>query len=58
MKALSFYCLILISRPDFTGISAPYEAPIDPEIHLKTGESSIAECVQIITEYLSKKGYI
>ncbi|KAK7692709.1 Adenylyl-sulfate kinase [Cerrena zonata] len=43
---------------DFTGISAPYEAPLEPEIHLKTGESSITECVQIITEYLSKQGYI
>lgn len=43
---------------DFTGISAPYEPPVDPEIHLKTNESDVTDCVRIITDYLSGKGYI
>ncbi|OSM05223.1 adenylyl-sulfate kinase [Magnetofaba australis] len=33
---------------DFTGISSPYEAPIDPEVSLNTGELSVAECVERI----------
>ncbi|KAK7035257.1 Adenylyl-sulfate kinase [Paramarasmius palmivorus] len=43
---------------DFTGISAPYEAPEKPEIHLKTAETDVTECVRIITEYLLEKAYI
>ncbi|ESK92950.1 adenylyl-sulfate kinase [Moniliophthora roreri MCA 2997] len=43
---------------DFTGISAPYEAPDKPEIHLKTAETDVTECVRIITDYLLAKGYI
>jgi len=43
---------------DFTGISAPYEAPVNPEIHLKTEECSIEQSVAIITDYLLSKNYI
>ncbi|CDR42451.1 CYFA0S09e03862g1_1 [Cyberlindnera fabianii] len=43
---------------DFTGISAPYEAPDAPEIHLQTDKSSIEESAQIIIEYLKEKKYI
>ncbi|KAJ7647423.1 adenylylsulfate kinase [Roridomyces roridus] len=43
---------------DFTGISAPYEAPENPEIHIKTDETDVEGSVRIITEYLEKKGYI
>ncbi|HEX3624611.1 MAG TPA: adenylyl-sulfate kinase [Verrucomicrobiae bacterium] len=39
---------------DFTGISAPYEAPFKPEIELHTGSLSPAECVAIILERLKK----
>jgi len=31
-----------------TGIDAPYEAPIDPELHLKTPELSVEESCQRI----------
>lgn len=44
--------------PSFTGISAPYEAPLNPEIHIDTGKLSIEACTGVITEYLSKHGYI
>jgi len=44
--------------PDFTGISAPYEAPESPDIHIKTDESDVKECVHIIVEYLAAKGFV
>ncbi|MCA9405969.1 MAG: adenylyl-sulfate kinase, partial [Candidatus Omnitrophica bacterium] len=37
---------------DFTGISAPYEPPSKPEIHLKTDENTIDESVTAIINYL------
>jgi len=43
---------------DFTGISAPYERPETPEIHIKTDEVDVAESVRIITEYLVGKKYL
>jgi adenylylsulfate kinase len=42
----------------FTGIDSNYEAPITPEIHLKTAELSVTECAQRIVNYLSEQGYI
>ncbi len=44
--------------PDFTGISSPYEAPINPEIHVKNSELTIDACADIIVEYLQIKGYL
>ena len=38
--------------PNFTGISAPYEAPDGAEIHLRTDELSVEESVAKIMEYL------
>lgn len=43
---------------DFTGISAPYEAPLEPEITIRTHENSVEECVAQITKYLQEKGLI
>jgi adenylylsulfate kinase len=43
---------------DFTGISAPYESPVSPEIHIKTDEMDVEGSVRIITEYLAKNGYV
>lgn len=37
---------------NFTGIDDPYEAPENPEIHLKTDEMSIEEEVGIIIDHL------
>jgi adenylylsulfate kinase len=37
---------------EFTGISAPYEAPVDPEIHVQTDRITTAEAVAQITEFL------
>ena len=43
---------------EFTGISAPYESPEHPEIHLRTDQISVDECVQTIINYLEQKSYI
>ncbi len=39
--------------PNFTGISSPFEEPINPNIRIKSGEYSIEECLeQLKTEIL------
>jgi adenylyl-sulfate kinase len=37
---------------NFTGISAPYEAPLQPEMELLTGQYSAIECVGQVLAYL------
>lgn len=44
--------------PNFTGISSPYEAPDDPEIHIKTAEMSIEDAAQQVIAYLRTHNYI
>ncbi|HWD19982.1 MAG TPA: adenylyl-sulfate kinase [Verrucomicrobiae bacterium] len=39
---------------DFTGISAPYEAPNQPELELHTDQLSVAESVARIVEFLQR----
>ena len=43
---------------EFTGISAPYEPPENPEIHLHTDQMSVDECVRSIMDYLITHKYI
>lgn len=43
---------------NFTGIDDPYEAPLNPEIHLKTDEMSVAQEVQIVLDHLKANGLI
>ncbi len=43
---------------EFTGISAPYEPPENPEIHLRTDKMSVDECVQTVMNYLIEHNYI
>jgi len=44
--------------PEFTGISAPYEAPERPELVLDTNRQSVEESVAELLEYLDAKGYL
>ena len=37
---------------DFTGISAPFEAPKNPEIEINTSQLSIDESVQKVLDYI------
>ncbi|KAJ5587612.1 uncharacterized protein N7459_003377 [Penicillium hispanicum] len=43
---------------EFTGISAPYEAPANPEVHIKNHETPIQEAVKQIIDYMDSKGYL
>ncbi|GAX62121.1 adenylylsulfate kinase [Candidatus Scalindua japonica] len=43
---------------DFTGISAPYEEPLNPEITIDTSILSIEESTREILNYLEAKGYV
>jgi len=44
--------------PEFTGISAPYEAPEKPEVHIKSIECSVEEAVVQIVTYLEDNGLL
>jgi adenylylsulfate kinase len=44
--------------PEFTGISAPYEAPEKPELVLDTSRQTVEESVAELVGYLEGKGYI
>jgi adenylylsulfate kinase len=43
---------------EFTGISAPYEAPLRPELVLDTNRQSVDESVDAILRHLGEKGYL
>jgi adenylylsulfate kinase len=44
--------------PEFTGISAPYEAPEKAEIHIRSDLKSVEESVAEIVEYLQGQGLL
>jgi len=44
--------------PDFTGISQPYETPVNPEIIIETDRLGIEESVDKIITYLTEKRII
>ncbi len=41
--------------PGFTGVSAPYEPPRSPEIHLFTGRDDIEKCVEQILSFIEDR---
>lgn len=43
---------------DFTGISSPYEPPVNPELELDTGSEGLDVCVQKVLAYLKLHGVI
>ena len=43
---------------NFTGIDDPYEAPVEPELHLKTVDCSPEENAQRIIDYLIKERFL
>jgi adenylylsulfate kinase len=44
--------------PEFTGVSAPYEAPERPELVLDTNCQSVEESVGRLVSFLEEKGYL
>ena len=43
---------------EFTGISAPYEAPTNPEVVVNTGEQTLEESTQEVIAFLEQNGLI
>jgi adenylylsulfate kinase len=43
---------------EFTGISAPYEAPDRPELVLETGRETVEESTRKLLNLLTEKGII
>ena len=43
---------------EFTGISAPYEAPNTPELVIDTGSEPVEKSVERLVSYLDAKGYL
>lgn len=43
---------------EFTGISAPYEEPLNPELTLDTDELSLTQCQDAVLRYLEENGII
>lgn len=44
--------------PQFTGISAPYEAPLSPELEVDTGAATVAESTAAVLAWLEAEGFI
>ena len=43
---------------EFTGVSAPYEAPLEPELMIDTSRQSVDASVQQIVAYLEQRGVV
>ena len=40
--------------PDFTGVTAPYEAPENPELVIDTGVLTVAESLDLLNQYVER----
>jgi adenylylsulfate kinase len=43
---------------NFTGISDPYEPPVNPELHLRTGEETVSDSSDRVMSYLESHGLV
>jgi adenylylsulfate kinase len=43
---------------NFTGISSPYEVPVNPELYLETHTLTIDNCVSRVMQFVSERGFI
>lgn len=44
--------------PEFTGVSSPYERPLNPDIHLPTDRMTVEQAVRTIMTFLKDKGVL
>lgn len=44
--------------PNFTGVSDPFEAPANPDIHVRTDQQTVEESANFIIAELEKRGLI
>ena len=62
LEAESIFILREVVRadtiPHFTGISAPYEAPEQPELHIETTRVSAQAAADQIVAYLGARGFL
>jgi bifunctional enzyme CysN/CysC len=40
------------------GVSSPYDRPVDPDLHLDTGEATTEECVTALIQLLTQRGFL
>jgi bifunctional enzyme CysN/CysC len=40
---------------EFTGVSAPYEEPLGPELTLETGRQSVRDCLSTLLEFFERR---
>ncbi len=43
---------------DFTGISAPYEEPLNPELTIDSSKLTVEESTRTVLNYLEEKGCV
>jgi len=43
---------------NFTGVDAPYEAPVQPELHLHTAEQSAEQSADAVVRWLVARGVV
>ena len=44
--------------PEFTGVSAPYEAPENPELVIDTAGRTVDDCALQVVDFLRAKGLL
>lgn len=44
--------------PQFPGVSATYDRPVDADLRVDTTEQSIAECIELIVTLLEERGFL
>lgn len=44
--------------PEFTGISAPYEEPLQPELVIESDKHDVEKCADLVIDYLKANNYI
>ena len=43
---------------EFTGVSDPYEPPLEPELHLFTEDTTVESNAQLVVAYLESRGIL
>ena len=44
--------------PNFTGVDSPYEAPEDPEVHVRTERHGVEDSVRLVIDQLRRQGVL
>ena len=44
--------------PEFTGITSPYEEPVNPELIVETDKQTVEESKTVVVDYLKSKGIL